>query len=157
MENIGNGCSGPAHTAHPALAHRRDGAVLGTGQTLLPGSAQSWKGLNMEISKPSITATLPLPPQPLQQSHTPVSRKLSQGGTCKARGGQAAVPCTGGHAQHSRHWRSRTGTCTSLQLRVINYLLQPHSKPVSPVCPVLLNSYNELGAALQGPGFCPCH
>lgn len=31
------------------------------------------------------------------------------------------------------------------------------SKPGSPVCPVLLNSYMELGAALQGPGFCPLH
>lgn len=128
--------------------------MLGAAWTLLPGSAQSWKGLNMEISKLSVAAILPLPPQPLQQSHTPASRKLSQEGTCKAQGGQAGVPCTGGHTQHSRHWQSRTGTCTSLLLRVINYLLQPLSKPVSPV---LLNSYKELGAALQGPGFCPSH
>lgn len=148
---LGMGGSGPAHAADPGLAHRRDVAVLGAGWTLLPGSAQSWKGLNMEIPKLSVAAILPLPPQPLQQSHTPASRKLSQGGTCKAQGGQAGVPCTGGHAWHSRHWQSRTGTCTSLLLRVINYLLQPPSKPV------LLNSYKELGAALQGPGVCPFH
>lgn len=137
------GGSGPAHTADPALAHRRDVEVLGAGWTLLPGSAQSCKGLNMEISKLSVTAVLPLPPQPLQQSHTPASRKLSQGGTCKARVGRQVF-----HAQ--------VGTCgipgraapahAPRYCSVINYLLQPPSKPVSPV---LLNSY---GAGSSTPG-----
>lgn len=133
---LGMGGSGPAHAADPALGHRMDVAVLGAGQTLLPCSAQSWKGLNTEISKSSVTAILPLPPQP----HTPASRKLSQGGACKARGGQAGVPCTGGHSQHSRPWRSHTDTCTSLQLRVINYLLQPPLKTCEPCVPCPPNS-----------------
>lgn len=140
-------------TADPALAHRRDVAVLGAGWALLPGSAQSCKGLNIEISKLLVTAILPLPPQPLQQSHTPASRKLSQGGTCKARVGRQVF-----HAQVGTHGIPGTGRATPAHAprycSVINYLLQPPSKPVSPV---LLNSYKELGAALQGPGFCPFH
>lgn len=151
-ETLGMGGSGPAHTADLALAHRRDVAVLGAGWALLPGSAQSCKGLNIEISKLLVTAILPLPPQPLQQSHTPAFRKLSQG-TCKAQVGRQVF-----HAQVGTHGIPGTGRATPAHAprycSVINYLLQPPSKPVSPV---LLNSYKELGAALQGPGFCPFH
>lgn len=137
------GGSGPAHTADPALAHR--GLWQCWEQAGLCSELERFKHGNVKALGCCHPPTAPTatPEVPTPASRTEPRRNM------QSPGGQAGAPCTGGHAQHWRHRRGRTGTCTSLLLRVTPDLLQtpPTWEPCVPCPPQSLQ-----GAGSSTPG-----